>query len=123
MTHETMSFEKAFERLEQILENMNEGKTPLQESLTLFEEAEKLIRNCTTRLTQAEQKIEMLIKGRNGEAILDANQKPQVQPYTAQPIAAAAPPIAPPVAPAYARSPAPAPKPAASIQSMDDLPF
>ncbi|MCC6127668.1 MAG: exodeoxyribonuclease VII small subunit [Chlamydiae bacterium] len=105
-----ISFEKAFERLEQILEMMNEGKTPLQESLSLFEEAEKLIRSCTNRLTQAEQKVEMLIKSRSGETQLDANQKPQLQPYTQQ--------IAPIPQPVAAK-PAPAP---ASV-SMDELPF
>ena len=41
------SFESAFERLEQILEKMNTGKTPLDESLKLFEEADQLIRFCT----------------------------------------------------------------------------
>lgn len=104
-----MSFEKAFERLEQILETMNEGKTPLQESLSLFEEAEKLIRNCTSRLTQAEQKVEMLIKSRNGEIQLDANQKPQMQPYAPQQ-----------TAPIQQMT---APKPAPTAVSMDELPF
>jgi exodeoxyribonuclease VII small subunit len=37
MTQETLSFEKAFERLEQILEAMNSGKTPLEESLKIFD--------------------------------------------------------------------------------------
>lgn len=113
MTHETMSFEKAFERLEQILEIMNGGKTPLQESLTLFEEAEKLIRSCSTRLTQAEQKIEMLIKGRSGEVLLDEAQKPQTQPYSPNTQTQAA--------PAFTKT---APTRAAPVsQTMDDLPF
>ncbi|MDP1608149.1 MAG: exodeoxyribonuclease VII small subunit [Chlamydiales bacterium] len=112
MTHEHLSFEKSFERLEQILETMNTGKTPLEESLSLFEEAEKLIRTCTTKLTKAEQKIEMLIKDRNGEIALDANQKPKVEPYSPQ--IAQSQPAAP------SRAPAP-PRPAAP--AMDELPF
>lgn len=76
----TLSFEKAFERLEQILEKMNSGKTPLEESLTLFEEAEKLIQVCSTRLTAAEQKIEQLIKNK-GEVAVDAEQKPKTEPF------------------------------------------
>lgn len=91
MTHETLSFEKAFERLEQILETMNTGKTSLEDSLKLFEEAEKLIRTCTGRLNTAEQKIEMLIKSRNGEVAVDAEQKPRVEMY-ARPTAQPAPP-------------------------------
>jgi exodeoxyribonuclease VII small subunit len=82
MTQETLSFEKAFERLEQILEKMNGGKTPLEESLKLFEEAEQLIRTCNGRLQTAEKKIETLIKTRTGELSLDAEQKPKTQPFT-----------------------------------------
>ena len=60
-------YEKAFERLEKILELMNSGKTPLEESLKLFEEAELLMRSCTLSLNTAEKTIEKLIKGRNNE--------------------------------------------------------
>lgn len=75
------TFESAFERLEQILEKMNTGKTPLDESLKLFEEADQLIRFCTQRLTQAEQKVEMLIKNRSNELVVDESQKPKTQPF------------------------------------------
>lgn len=75
------SFESAFERLEQILEKMNSGKIPLDESLKLFEEADQLIRFCSERLTSAEQKVETLIKSRNNELALDESQKPKTQPY------------------------------------------
>jgi exodeoxyribonuclease VII small subunit len=115
MTHEPISFEKAFERLEQILETMNGGKTPLEESLTLFEEAEKLIRTCTGKLNQAEQKIEVLIKGRNGDLSLDASQKPRMEPYGQGTTSPAPAPYRPPVA-------APA-KSAAVSHAMDELPF
>jgi exodeoxyribonuclease VII small subunit len=80
MTQETLSFEKAFERLEQILGTMNSGKTPLEESLKLFEEAENLIRTCSQRLNAAEQKIEQLIKNK-GEVALDAGQQPKTEPF------------------------------------------
>jgi len=79
MNQETLSFEKAFERLEQILNMMNGGKIPLDESLKLFEEAEKLMRLCGARLTAAEKKVEQLIKNRNGEIMLDAAQKPKTE--------------------------------------------
>ena len=67
MTQPPLSYEKAFERLEKILETMNSSKTPLEESLKLFEEAEHLMRSCTTSLNTAEKTIERLIKGRNNE--------------------------------------------------------
>lgn len=81
MAQNTLSFEKAFERLEQILEAMNSGKTPLEESLKLYEEAEKLISFCHTSLNAAEQKIELLFKGRNGEVVLTADQKPKTESF------------------------------------------
>ncbi len=79
MSQEILSFEKAFERLEQILAMMNSGKVPLEESLKLFEEAEKLMALCGSRLSTAEKKIEQLIKSRSGEVILDSAQKPKTE--------------------------------------------
>ncbi len=76
----TLPFEQAFQRLEQILETMNGGKAPLEESLRLFEEAEVLLRTCSTKLTESEQKIELLIKQRTGELALEG-EKPKTEPF------------------------------------------
>lgn len=76
-----LSFEEAFARLEQILERMNSGSIGLDESLKLYEEADKLINACGKRLNDAERKIETLIKNRNGELVLGADQKPVTQEY------------------------------------------
>ncbi|MFA6118983.1 MAG: exodeoxyribonuclease VII small subunit [Parachlamydiales bacterium] len=62
---EEMLFEKAFGRLEEILQKMNEGTVSLDASLKLFEEANILISKCNEKLISAEQKIEVLIKNRN----------------------------------------------------------
>lgn len=70
------SFEEAFARLEQILERMNASNVTLDESLKLFEEADKLIAECNQRLTQAEKKVETLIKARTGDLTLNSNQTP-----------------------------------------------
>lgn len=78
-----VSFEEAFTRLEQILERMNSGSVSLDESLKLYEEADKLISNCSKRLNDAERKIETLIKNRNGELVLGSDQKPQTKPLNA----------------------------------------
>lgn len=75
------SFEEAYARLEQILERINGGAVSLEESLKLYEEADKLIVSCSAKLMQAEQKIEMLIKGRSGELLLDEQEKPLLQPF------------------------------------------
>lgn len=73
------SFEKAFERLEHILEGLNTGQASLEESLALYEEADKLIISCHKKLSDAEKKIEVLMKNRAGELVLGADNKPQTQ--------------------------------------------
>lgn len=75
------NFEEAFKRLEQILERMNSGSVGLDESLKLYEEADRLITTCNKRLNDAERKIEVLIKNRNGDLTLGANQQPQTQDF------------------------------------------
>lgn len=76
---EETSFEKAFERLEEILQKMNEGKISLDTSLKLFEEADFLISNCSLKLAQAEQKIETLIKNRANLEL--ENDKPKTKQF------------------------------------------
>lgn len=73
------SFEEAFNRLEEILERMNSNTISLDESLALYEEADKLINICSKRLTDAEKKVEMLIKNRNGDVQFGPDQKPLTQ--------------------------------------------
>jgi exodeoxyribonuclease VII small subunit len=73
------NFESAFSRLEAILEQMHKSDISLDESLKLFEEADKLITLCHTRLNHAERKIETLIKARNGELVVGTDLKPTTQ--------------------------------------------
>ena len=56
-----MDFEKKLTRLEQIVDKMESGDLALEESLKLFEEGVKLSRECNTQLTDAEQKVKMLL--------------------------------------------------------------
>lgn len=59
---EELKFEKALERLEKIVEDLESGNIPLDEALKKYEEGVKLCRVCTQKLTQAETKIETLTK-------------------------------------------------------------
>ena len=70
------NFEHSFARLEEILDRMNSGNVSLDESLKLYEEADRLIAGCSKKLNAAETRIEMLIKKREGELQLDADGKP-----------------------------------------------
>jgi exodeoxyribonuclease VII small subunit len=78
---ETMTFENAYSRLEEILEKMSSGKLSLEDSLTCYEEADQLIGFCNKKLTQAEQKIEILIKNREGNLSLTPEGTPQTQEF------------------------------------------
>ena len=71
-----MKFEEAYQRLEEILQAMNSGKVALDDSLKLYEEADKLIVTCQKKLTEAEKKIEILVKNRSGELVADESGQP-----------------------------------------------
>ncbi len=82
MTTDTpLSFEAAYARLEEILEKMNSGKVSLEDSLKLYEEADKLINSCGKRLNEAEKKIEVLVKNRDMELQVDEQGRPLTQPF------------------------------------------
>ena len=61
MMAQTMTFEKAITRLEQIVGILEGGQCTLDESLKLFEEGTKLTAYCSQSLKQAEQKIVKLM--------------------------------------------------------------
>lgn len=67
------SFEEAYQRLENILEKMNADRVSLDSALSLYEEADALIGDCQKRLNEAEQKIEILIRNREGSLKVDEN--------------------------------------------------
>lgn len=81
-TEHPISFEAAYARLEEILEKMNSGKVSLEDSLKLYEEADRLIGWCSKRLTEAEKKIEILVKNREGDLVLDEQGHPMTQPFS-----------------------------------------
>lgn len=61
------SFESSLAELEQIIEKLEGGDLPLEESLELFENGVKLSRECRARITNAERRIEILMKDSDGE--------------------------------------------------------
>lgn len=56
-----MDFEKKLARLEEIVAKMEAGDLSLEDSLKSFEEGVKLSRECTAQLSQAEQKVKLLL--------------------------------------------------------------
>lgn len=56
-----MDFEKKLARLEEIVAKMEAGDLSLEDSLKSFEEGVKLSRECNSQLSQAEQKVKLLL--------------------------------------------------------------
>jgi exodeoxyribonuclease VII small subunit len=63
-----LPFERAIEELESIVRRLEEGKVPLEESVTIYERGEVLKRRCEELLRQAEARVEKIT--------LDAQGKP-----------------------------------------------
>jgi exodeoxyribonuclease VII small subunit len=55
-------FELAMRDLEELVERLEQGDLPLEESLAAFERGVMLTRTCQTALKEAEQKVEILLK-------------------------------------------------------------
>jgi len=61
-TEKTPSFEKAMGRLEKIVEKLDDGNLPLDESLALFKEGTKLAKLCRELLAQAEVQVKEALR-------------------------------------------------------------
>ena len=65
---EELKFEKALERLEKIVEELEAGEIPLEDALKKYEEGVKLSRVLSEKLGQAEKKIQILTKSLEGSS-------------------------------------------------------
>jgi len=61
-----IKFEDALARLEQIVDTLESGKLPLEDSLKAFEEGVVMARHCARYLEAAEKRIELLTKDESG---------------------------------------------------------
>ncbi|MCL2337213.1 MAG: exodeoxyribonuclease VII small subunit [Firmicutes bacterium] len=64
------AFEEALARLEELVNKLEEGNLPLEESLQLFAEGIKLTRQCSRKLEQAEKQISILMADDEGNPTL-----------------------------------------------------
>ena len=63
---ENMTFETAIARLEEIVRLLESGNAPLDVSLSLYEEGVALVRLCSSRLDNAQQRVKILTAGPDG---------------------------------------------------------
>lgn len=65
-TKRQSTFEKSIKRLEEIVEQLEEGSVPLENAVKLFEEGIQLSKSCLEKLNQAELKIKKISKDLDG---------------------------------------------------------
>ncbi len=64
---EPVAFEDVLKTLESIVEKLESGQVPLDETIRSFEEGMKLAEQCHRQLNQAETKLKRLVRNRKGE--------------------------------------------------------
>ncbi|MCL7997871.1 exodeoxyribonuclease VII small subunit [Brucella pseudogrignonensis] len=64
-----MSFEDALKQLEKIVDALERGDVPLEESIRIYERGEALKKHCDTLLKSAEDKVEKIRVGRDGQPV------------------------------------------------------
>ena len=70
-------FEEALEKLEKLVERLEDPGLPLDDALSLFEEGIKLSRFCSQKLDEAEKKVEILLKDDSGTPRLEPFEEPE----------------------------------------------
>ena len=80
------TFEAALSRLEQVVQRLEKGELPLEESLQVYEEGIRLSRFCHAKLEEAQGKIELLVKDAKGEVAQDAKGQAKRKPFEPEPV-------------------------------------
>ena len=62
-----LSFEDALKRLEDIVRTLEKGEAPLDQSIELYQEGDRLKRHCEARLKEAQARIEQITFGSDGQ--------------------------------------------------------
>lgn len=62
-----LSFEEALRRLEEIVRTLEKGEAPLDRSIELYQEGDRLKRHCEARLKDAQMRIEQIAIGADGQ--------------------------------------------------------
>ena len=65
----TMNFEQALEALERIVDDLERGDVPLDQSIRIYERGEALKAHCDRLLKSAEDKVEKIRLSRDGKPV------------------------------------------------------
>ena len=66
MEQESNSFDEGFAELEVLVRRLDTGEMPLEQALAAFEQGINLVRRLHAILNQAEQRVEVLTRDRDG---------------------------------------------------------
>jgi exodeoxyribonuclease VII small subunit len=66
---QSMTFEKALEALEKIVDDLERGDVPLDQSIRIYERGEALKAHCERLLKAAEDKVEKIRLSREGKPV------------------------------------------------------
>lgn len=72
-----LSFEDALKRLEAIVQQLERGDVPLDKSIDLYAEGDRLRAQCQARLEAAQARIDQIVTGQDGTAV-------SVRPFDAE---------------------------------------
>ncbi len=64
---DAMTFEQALGELEQIVRTLEQGSAPLDQSIELYQRGDRLKRHCEARLKAAQERIEKIALGPDGQ--------------------------------------------------------
>src|SRR5688572_32573982 len=79
-THVEARFEDVLARLGSVVEKLEAGDLPLEDSLSLFEEGVRLSRIGAARLDEAERRVERLLRGDDAGVVLEPRHKESEAP-------------------------------------------
>lgn len=64
-----LTFEEALKRLEAIVQQLERGDVPLDQSIDLYAEGDRLRGQCQERLAAAQARIDQIVASASGEAV------------------------------------------------------
>ena len=64
-----LSFEEALGRLNEIVDQMEQGALPLKDLIANYSEGMKLAGTCSQALSRAEQAMDLLVQEKDGDAV------------------------------------------------------
>lgn len=71
---EKLSYEDAMTKLEEVVDKLENGELPLEESLNAFESGMTLAKACEDKLNAANGRVQKIMKNLNAEEIVDVEE-------------------------------------------------